>query len=169
MAHARIHINEAVRVSGRSRRSLYRDMKSGALSYHVDNAGRRLVDVSELIRAYGALPGMAEEPAPTPGASESEGGDLSSRLLAELVELTRQQGETLDAQRKELAALRHEVAELRSLPAPSSLAPHPDAPTPPSSPRVADESAQVAVDPASEPPRNFGDLLSRFENRTSKH
>lgn len=164
MSH-RITITEAVKLSGRSRRSLYRDMGAGRLAYHAGHDGRRLVDVSELIRAYGALPGMVEEE----GTPEGEGEGVTARLLAELVELTRKQGETLDAQREELAALRREVAELRTLPAPGQVAAHPDHPF--SAP--ADEHAQAPPtedhQPEPQRPRDFGDLLSRFESRTTKH
>lgn len=162
MSH-RITITEAVKLSGRSRRSLYRDMGAGRLAYHAGHDGRRLVDVSELIRAYGALPGMVEEE----GTPEGEGEGVTARLLAELVELTRKQGETLDAQREELAALRREVAELRRLPGPGQLAPHPDDRTPPPPPRAAEEGPGEDHQPEfqRQPPRDFGDLLSRFESR----
>jgi len=154
----RVTIAEAVHLTGRARRSLYRDMGAGRLSYHVGPNGRRLVDVSELIRAYGALPGVPEEAAPehdTPEQGAGGGGAaLSARLLAELVELTRQQGETLAAQREELAALRREVAELRTLPAPGQLAPHPDHDRPQRERQALEE--ETPADPA--PARSFADL-----------
>lgn len=55
MASHRVTIPEAVRLTERSRRSLYRDMASGRLAYHVGHDDRRLVDISELIRAYAPL------------------------------------------------------------------------------------------------------------------
>lgn len=165
----RVTITEAVKLSGRSRRSLYRDMGAGRLAYHAGHDGRRLVDVSELIRAYGALPGMVEEES----APASEGEGLSARLLAELVELTRKQGETLEAQREELAELRREVAELRTLPAPGSLAPHPDDrhDTPaPAEAQATPPAGQGAPKEAGEDhqgrPRDFDDIFARFEART---
>lgn len=169
MSPHRVTIAEAVNLTGRARRSIYRDMDAGRVSYHVGDDGRRRLDVSELIRAYGALPGMVEEKP----AAEDEGATLSARLLAELVELTRQQGETLAAQREELAALRREVAELKALPAPGQLAPHPDHDRPQRERQVLEEEA--AADPAPAPAasrqqdrppaRSFADLLEKLNAR----
>lgn len=156
MSAQRITIKEATRLTGRSRRSLYRDMAAGHLSYHPGNNGRRLVDVSELIRAYGALVGEPErtEPEATPPAASNRTDDL----LAELLEVTRQQAE-------EIAALRRDVTALRRLPAPAE-------PTPPlatQEPQASTEPEPQATPPkASNPPRDFSDLLARFEART-KH
>lgn len=173
MSPHRVTIAEAVRLTGRARRSLYRDMGAGRLSYHKGPNGRRLVDVSELIRAYGALPGMPEEEAAPPAGEQGGGGQvLPAQLLAELVELTRQQGETLAAQREELAALRREVAELRTLPAPGQLVPHPDDERPPRQRQPLEEvAADPAPPPAAErqhdrtPPRSFADLLDKLNAR----
>lgn len=170
MSPHRVTIAEAVTLTGRARRSLYRDMDAGRVSYHVGDDGRRRLDVSELIRAYGALPGMeVEKP-----AAESEGATLSARLLAELVELTRKQGETLDAQREELAALRREVAELRSLPAPGQLMPHPDYDRPTRKRQALEpsEGEGDSPDPSVKrqrdrpPVRTFADLLERLNARS---
>jgi hypothetical protein len=165
MSAHRVTIKEATRLTGRSRRSLYRDMATGHLSYHAGNNGRRLVDVSELIRAYGALEGLPEQveaKSTLPAA-----GSRTDELLAELLEVTRQQSLTLEQQYEELAALRREVAELRTLPAPGALAHHE---------RLASDQTPVADDrsykaPAvseaqHEPPRDIGDVLKRFENRS---
>lgn len=168
MSSHRVTIPEAVRLTGRARRSLYRDMGAGRLSYHVGPNNRRLVDVSELIRAYGALSGMPEEePAPPVDPVGGRGEGVSVRLLAELLEVTRQQSETLSAQREELAALRREVAELRTLPAPGQLASHPDyerhgAPKESAAP-PSDESPPQQQDRP--PARSFADLLERLSSR----
>lgn len=150
MKSHRVTITEAVNLTERSRRSLYRDMSGGRLTYHVGHDGRRLVDVSELIRAYGALPGMPES-APEPPAPADDEEAMPTQLLAKMLEVMREQSETLEA-------LREEVHELRRLPAPGQLAAHSDdakspTPAPP---------ASVTTDT---PPRNFGDLLARFETR----
>ncbi|PTB98933.1 hypothetical protein C9993_05540 [Marinobacter sp. Z-F4-2] len=170
MSTHRITIKEAMSLTGKSRRTLYRDMAAGRLSYHVGDNGRREVVVSELMRAYGALVG-SPEPAPAseaPGASASLAGAGDSRtadLLAELLEVTRQQSHTLEQQREELAALRREVAELRTLPAPGALAPHdqlaPDQ-TPPPKRHTTERPAMARV---SESALSFGDLLERMEKR----
>lgn len=150
MSAQRITIKEATRLTGRSRRSLYRDMGAGRLSYHLGNNGRRLVDVSELIRAYGPLEGLPEQAAPS-------SANRTDELLAELLKVTRKQAD-------EIAALRREVAELRTLPAPGALAAHErladdQTPTPA-------EPPQAKASPQRQPPRDFSDLLARFEART---
>ena len=48
-------LNEAVKLTGRSRRSIYRDMARGLVSYGVDASGNRQFETSELMRAYGAF------------------------------------------------------------------------------------------------------------------
>lgn len=81
---------QAVKLTGRSRRSLYRDMDAGRLAYRVAHNGRREVDTAELLRAYGAFNGEAQEVA-QPVAQVG--------TLAEVLE--------------ELRQLRQEVTELR--------------------------------------------------------
>lgn len=152
----RVPIPEAVQLTRRSRRSLYRDMAAGHLAYHVGPDSRRMLDVSELIRAYGALPGMPDDAPETPAVSTV--GDTPAALLTQMLDVMREQSATLAAQREEMAALREEVAELRRLPAPwhvSSASPQAstadDAPTP------------------SEPPTSMADILARFESRYTRH
>jgi hypothetical protein len=47
---ALIGLNEAARLSGRNRSTLHRAMKDGRLSYTLDDAGERRIDVAELER-----------------------------------------------------------------------------------------------------------------------
>jgi len=51
---------QAIELTGRSRRSLYRDMDAGRVSYRVSDDGRRELETSELIRAYGPLRAVAQ-------------------------------------------------------------------------------------------------------------
>lgn len=103
---ASITVNEAAELVGRSRRTLYRDMKRGNLSFTTRRDGHRQIETSELERCYGAL----KMPEQGTLSRVNETPD-TERLLAELVELSKRQGE-------ELAKLREEVAKLRRLPAP---------------------------------------------------
>lgn len=77
-------LQEAVTLTGRSRRSLYRDMDAGRVSYQLRPDGRRELETSELIRAYGALLG----PARTGTASLAQGahdpGTPSNEAMAAL-------------------------------------------------------------------------------------
>lgn len=156
MKSHRVPIPEAVRLAERSRRSLYRDMSQGRLAYHVGPDNRRLVDVSELIRAYGALPGMPNDAPQAPATSAEEG--TPAALLAQMLDVMREQSATLAAQREEMAALREEVAELRRLPAPEPI---PQAPAPTT---AGDDAPAPAT-----PPQSMTDILARFESRTLKH
>ena len=100
-------LNEAVMMTGRSRRSIYRDMATGLVSYGVSPSGMRQLETSELIRAYGAFETMAHL-----GTASSESlahlGTASSESLAHLG--------TADQMTKilaELQALKKEVKDLR--------------------------------------------------------
>lgn len=171
MKSHRVTIPEAVQLTERSRRSLYRDMGQGRLAYHVGPDNRRRLDVSELIRAYGALPGMPEAASEAPAISAiSDEEATPAALLAQMLDVMREQSKTLAAQREEMAALREEVRELRRLPAPwhvSSASPQASAAEQPE----ADHLPPAADDaPApSEPPTSMADVLARFESRQTRH
>lgn len=173
----RMTISAASRLYGIHRSTLHRHMKAGRLSYVIQPDGSRALDLSELIRCYGEPPNAPEavRQVATPHATGSATPDATGGvapspealdLLAELVELSRKQGE-------ELAALRREVAELKALPAPGQLAPHPDHDRPQRERQALEEEA--AADPAPAPAaprqqdrppaRSFADLLEKLNAR----
>lgn len=53
---AKVGAKRASELTGKSKSTIQRSMKTGKLSYEVDDAGRRLIDVSELERVFGLLP-----------------------------------------------------------------------------------------------------------------
>lgn len=50
---AKVGAHRASELTGRSKSTIQRAMKTGKLSYEVDDAGRKLIDVSELERVFG--------------------------------------------------------------------------------------------------------------------
>lgn len=50
---AKVGAKRAAELTGKSKSTIQRAMKSGKISYEIDDTGRRLIDVSELERAYG--------------------------------------------------------------------------------------------------------------------
>lgn len=89
-------VSEAQKLTGKSRRTLYRDMASGRLSWAPGEGDSRRLETSELIRAYGALLPVAQ-----PGTEEvAQPGTANG--TAEMAEIL-----------AELRALRVEVSELR--------------------------------------------------------
>lgn len=135
---ASVTIKEAITLTGRSRRSLYRDMDSGKVSFSTGHDGRRSFDTSELIRAYGAL----DVPDDTPDTAQVAQSDL----LAELRAL-----------REEVAGLREEMREMRRLPAPPSITPEPV-----ETPREPEKPAQQAKE-AEETPTGTIDFSTVYE------
>ncbi len=113
-------LNEAVKLTGRSRRSIYRDMDRGVVSYGLDPSGNRQFETSELMRAYGALAPLAR-----PGTDDvAQAGTAQpwDQVLAELQEL-----------RKEVQDLRATVLLIEHKPE-HSLIPTPSAPEKPQAP-----------------------------------
>ena len=94
-------LNEAVKLTGRSRRSIYRDMARGLVSYGVDASGNRQFETSELMRAYGAFKDVAH----------AGTANVAHRGTVELAHAGTEPWAVLLA---ELQALRIEVQELRA-------------------------------------------------------
>jgi predicted DNA-binding transcriptional regulator YafY len=89
-------IQEAQKLTGKSRRTLYRDMAAGRLSWVPEGDNSRRLETSELIRVYGFLLPVAQpEPEKTAHGDTASGTPDTALILAEL------------------KALRQEVSELR--------------------------------------------------------
>jgi len=178
----RMTISAAARLYGIHRSTLHRHIKEGRLSCVFEPDGGRALDLSELIRCYGEPPNRPEDvrQVATPGATPSATGGatpdatppvagsqaLPADLLAQMLEVMRQQSETLNAQREELAALRREVSELRALPAPQpDKADAPDAQESPGEPASQKPSKAPPDQPDRPPARSFADLLERLNTR----
>lgn len=89
-------IQEAQKLTGKSRRTLYRDMSTGRLSWEPEGENARRLETSELIRVYGALLPMAQTEAEKTAHADTALGTQDTALIL-----------------AELKALREEVAELR--------------------------------------------------------
>lgn len=136
-------LQEAIELTGRSRRSLYRDMDAGRVSYRVRDDGRRELETSELMRAYGALRAVAQPASPEAAQAGTPTGtplEASPELVAALLD--------------ELRLLREEVAGLRAAMLRLEHKPEP-APAPVPVPEAAPEPA-----PERRPVKSFADLLN---------
>lgn len=103
---------QSIKLTGRSRRSLYRDMDAGRVSYRVRDDGRRELETSELIRAYGHLTGLARETVPEVAQVGTPDGTPSNEPMAALLE-------ELRLLRKEVAGLRAELRLIEHKPVPA--------------------------------------------------
>ena len=88
-------VSQAQELTGKSRRTLYRDMASGRVSYRTGAKGHREFETSELIRVYGEPEKDGTEEWPT--VTQSPGTQNEADMLAEI------------------RALRQEVGELKSM------------------------------------------------------
>lgn len=143
---AELTIGRMATLYGLHRSSLYEAVDKGRVTAGFNGKGQRVIDLSEMIRVYGEPPNKpdATRHLPTP---EKPGVQASSptlpqapdtlALLTELVEINRQQAARLEGLESEVRQLREEMRRL---------------PPPP----------QEQADP----PRDFGDLLKRFQDRT---
>ena len=76
-------VQDTLKLTGKSRSQLYRDMAKGLVSYRIGKDARREFETSELIRAYGELNTNATQPWHNKGQSKK--GDIlteNSQLAA---------------------------------------------------------------------------------------
>ncbi len=112
-------IDEAAQLVGRTRRSLYRAMTEGRLSYGLEADGRRHIDTAELLRVYGAFETPSHDVTPEMSHDVTLPSELAT-LIAEAV------AKALEPLRQEIAQLRLENAEQRRI----EHQPPPEAPEP---------------------------------------
>lgn len=108
---AKVGAQRAAELTGRSKSTIQRAMKQGKLSFEIDAGGRRLIDVSELERAFGLAPqdGGAGEPERNVDVEaelekaaqmlEAERMKMRIRMLEDQLDIAREQIEDLKAQR----------------------------------------------------------------------
>ena len=102
-----VSITEAVRLTGKSRATLYRMINKGKLSATQARSGEKLLDIAELIRVFGELQG-----------GDGGNGTHDMRLMkhSETHEETRQnqsQSEQIRNLTDQLAFLQNEFVEMR--------------------------------------------------------
>ena len=116
-------LQDALKMTGRSRSQFYRDMRAGLVSYRTSQDGRREFETSELIRAYGELKQDETPERHSAGQAENPHGQQTERILRELNELKQcltlmledKQAQDMDRRRQEAEReqLQNEIAQLR--------------------------------------------------------
>lgn len=105
---AKVGAQRAAELTGKSKSTIQRAMKSGKLSYEVDSNDRRVIDVSELERAFGLVPqesdkqdqqAMEAEIEKATRMLEMERLKMRIKLLEEQLEIAREAVEDLKEQR----------------------------------------------------------------------
>ena len=103
-------IDEAASLVGRTRRSLYRAMTEGRLSYVPEADGRRYIDTTELLRVYGPFvaPSQPSQDAMSHGVTlPADLAEIIAQAVAKAV------SEAVEPLRLEIQQLRQENAEQR--------------------------------------------------------
>lgn len=80
-------LQNALKMTGRSRSQFYRDMRAGLVSYRTGQGGRREFESSELIRAYGELKQNETSERHTQGQEEKQHDQQTERIFQELNEM----------------------------------------------------------------------------------
>ena len=106
---AKVGPQRAAELTGRSKSTVQRAMKAGKLSYEIDNAGRRVIDVSELERVFGLAPQGAAVPAASAVSVESELEKAASMIEAERMKMRiRMLEDQLDVSREQIEDLKEQ-------------------------------------------------------------
>jgi len=145
-------IQEAMALTGVSRRTLYNHSDAGRVAYSVGNDGRRYYETAELERAYGKLAVVAHSPAHENAQSFTPPSDASE--LAQMIE---------EAVKRATAPLVAQIADLRETL--MRIEHKPDTPEPGQPGQQAVDRATPEVNRAHHSPSvsSFADLLSSFE------
>jgi transposase-like protein len=156
-------IGRMAKLYGLHRSTLYEAVEKGRVTAGFNGKGQRVIDLSEMIRVYGEPPGQPQDTQQNPTPDNTDGQTPrptpdNNALLVELVEINRQQAARLESLESEVRQLRE---EMRRLPAPAE-------PTLPPAAQEPQATAQSTPPQASQPPRDFSDLLARFESRTKR-
>ena len=123
---ALVGLHEASRIVGRNRSTLHRAMKDGRLSYSLDAAGDRRIDVAELERVFGARVAVGN------GAETVQSNDSQRREIEVLHRLVAEQDGTIRDLRQRLDASEDERRRLtlQLSPPPVTKTAEPDPPRP---------------------------------------
>jgi hypothetical protein len=95
----KVAAQRAADLTGRSKSTIQRAMKTGKLSFEVEPNGRRVIDVAELERAFGLLPQGEQTAQPVEEVLETERLKSTIRVLESQLEAARDQITDLKVQR----------------------------------------------------------------------
>lgn len=135
-----LNLSQAARLYGKSRMTIHRHCRAGRITSRLSDDGQRLIDLSELIRAYGESPNPVTPDTSSKASQRYTLEDTKKSMRDDL--LLRE----IQALREQVTQLQEEVRELRQLPAPRQLEPDLEQP----------ENRQI---------KGFDDILQRFEKR----
>lgn len=102
-------IPEAAEMVGKDRKTLYRHMSIGKLSYEIDEDGFRYLETSELIRVYGKI--KTPETTGSIDLDKIKATSATDQLLRHLVEEVRLLREENLKQGKQLEDIRQQLAD----------------------------------------------------------
>ncbi|MBN8520788.1 MAG: entry exclusion 1 domain-containing protein [Alphaproteobacteria bacterium] len=108
---AKVGAQRAAELTGRSKSTIQRAMNNGKLSFEVDGNGRRLIDVSELDRAFGLEP--QGQTAPHANPASSAGVDAEIKRAADMIEMERLRMK-IKAQEDQMDLLREQMEDLKN-------------------------------------------------------
>ena len=117
---AKLNMTQAAKAAGIARKTLYRHIEKGKISCETDGQGQRVIDTSELMRAYGEIrePDTPDAAGQDESMSQEDTPDVTG-VLRERITLLEERIEDLRQDREERKRredrLHHERGELMGL------------------------------------------------------